>query len=159
MIQYWTNLNERERLLGSLGALILIIYLFYRLIYAPLSGAVHNKSLELLEKQSTLSWMKEVQQQIKKEIPLQRISNAKLLSLIDNQLREGDLKQFAYQLQQTNTGEIQLSFEKVPFNSLLNWLWKLQNHFTITLKQLNAEKVDLAGMTKLNLIISTATAS
>lgn len=155
MMQYWNNLNDRERLLLSLGLSIVAIYLIYLLIYAPLSKSVHHKSLQLLEKQDTLTWMKKINGEIQKETPAELISNTKLLSLVDSQLREGELKNFSHQLQQTNSGEIQLSFDEAPFNAFLAWLWSLQSTYSIALKQLNLEKTNTPGMIKLNLIIST----
>lgn len=155
MMQYWNNLNERERLLLGVGISIIMIYLFYLLIYSPLSNAVQTKALQLSEKQSTLAWMKDVHKQIKKETASLCISNTKLLSLIDNQLREEALKKFPYQLQQTSSGEIQLSFERVPFNLFLSWLWKLHKDYSITLKQLDAGKTETPGIIHLNIVITT----
>lgn len=154
MRNYWNNLNERERWMASIGSLCILFYLFYLLLYSPLTTAVSNKAAQLSEKQQTLAWMQQVRQQPKKQKVQQSINNAKLLTLIGNQLGTGSLRRFPYQLQQTGTGDIQLSYELVPFNQFLSWFWTLNNNYAIVLKQFSAERTSTAGVVKLQLVIT-----
>jgi general secretion pathway protein M len=156
MRQYWQNLNEREQLMVSVTAACLFFYLIYLLLYSPLETAVTNKLAELQEKKETLSWMQQVRQQpLSSKIP-QPTSNAKILTLIDSQLNNGPLKPFHYQLQQTGGGDIELSFEQVPFAPFLLWLWNLTRDYAITLKQFSAERTGTPGMVKLIVTITTS---
>lgn len=154
MITYWHNLNEREKWMVGIGALCLLFYLFYILLYSPLTSAVNEKAKQLIEKQETLAWMQTVRQQPKNQKVPQMINNAKLLALIGNQLNSGSLRQFPYQLQQTGPGDIQLSFDQVPFSQFLSWLWALGNDYAITLKQFSAERTETPGVVKLMVIIT-----
>ncbi|WP_083852274.1 type II secretion system protein GspM [Legionella tunisiensis] len=61
---------------------------------------------------------------------------------------------FPYQLQQTGAGDIQLSYELVPFNHFLSWLWTLNNNYAIVLKQFSAERTPTAGVVKLQIVIT-----
>lgn len=154
MRNFWNNLNERERWMVGIGSLFVLFYLFYLLLYSPLTTAVSNKTAQLSEKQQTLTWMQQVRQQSKKQKVQQSISNAKLLTLIGNQLGTGSLRFFPYQLQQTGAGDIQLSYELVPFNHFLSWLWTLSNHYGIVLKQFSAERTPTTGVVKLQIVIT-----
>ncbi|KTD23572.1 general secretion pathway protein M [Legionella lansingensis] len=154
-MNYWNNLNERERWMVGITAVCVLFYLFYLLIYSPLTTAVDSKSGQLKEKKETLTWMQQARQQPKNKKNPQVISNAKLLALIDGQLTSSTLKRFTYQLQQTGSGDVQLSFDQVPFNSFLSWLWTLTNNYAITLKQFSAEKTDTPGVVKLTVLIAT----
>ncbi|STX39098.1 type II secretion system protein GspM [Legionella feeleii] len=154
MRNFWNNLNERERWMVGIGSLFALFYLFYLLLYSPLTTAVSNKTAQLSEKQQTLTWMQQVRQQPKKQKVQQSISNAKLLTLIGNQLGTGSLRIFPYQLQQTSSGDIQLSYELVPFNYFLSWLWTLNNNYAIVLKQFSAERTPTAGVVKLQIVIT-----
>lgn len=151
---YWNNLNERERWMAGAGLLILFLYLFYLLAYSPLANMVNTKSNQLAEKQETLIWMEQVRHKPKDRKPIQLITNTKLLALIGNQLSNNSLKPFAYQLQQRGSGDIQLSFERVPYNLFLSWLWTLGNDYSITLKQFTVEHSNTPGVVKLLLIIT-----
>ncbi|KTC81592.1 type II secretion system protein GspM [Legionella brunensis] len=155
MISYWNNLNQRERWMVGIAIACIVFYLFYLFIYSPLTTAVSSKTLQLQEKRETLAWMQQIQHQPQnKKIP-QPITNAKLLTLIGSQLNNGSLRKFVYQLQQTGPGDIQLSFEQIPFIPFLTWLWALTNDYAIVLKQFSAERTETPGVVKLTIIIAT----
>jgi len=151
---YWHNLNERERWMAMAGSVCLLIFLFYELIYSPLAATVESKSKELNEKQQTLVWMQQVRQLPKKQKTEQLISNTKLLALMGNQLSSNSLQKFPYQLQQTGAGDIQLSYDRVPYNQFLPWLWSLSNDYAIALKQFSAERTETSGIVKLTMVIT-----
>ena len=154
MKAYWSQLNERERWMVGLGAMFCVIYLFYMLIYAPLARAVHNQSQQLLEKQETLVWMQQVRQQYKAKTAPQTLTSSKLLTVLDEQLNKTSFKHFPYQLQQTGASDIQLSFDKVPYQALMSWIWSLNEKYTLSIKQLNVERTDVPGVVKLMIVIS-----
>lgn len=154
IMNYWNNLNERERWMASLGSVFTLFYLLYLLIYSPLSSAVSTQGKQLVEKQMTLAWMEQVRQQPKNQKTLLAISNAKLLALIGNQLSDKAFSQFTYQLQQTGPGDIQISFERVPYKMLLDWLWKLNSDYAITLKQFSVEHSDTPGVVKVLVVLA-----
>lgn len=151
---HWHNLNERERWMAAIGSICVLIYLFYLLVYSPLTTAVNNKSKEFKEKQETLTWIQQVRQQPRSQKRAQAITNAKLLALIGNQLNSNSLQKFVYQLQQTGTGDIQLSYDRVPYNPFLSWLWSLSNDYVLTFKQFSAERTETPGIVKLMVVIS-----
>ncbi|ASQ46598.1 type II secretion system protein GspM [Legionella clemsonensis] len=154
MSNYWNNLNERERWMVGIAAFCVIFYLFYLFIYSPLTISVETKTQQLQEKKETLAWMQQVRNQSTQRRAPQAITSSKLLALLGNQLSTGELHRFTYQLQQTGQGEIQLSFEQVPFNQFLSWLWKLFNDYALSLKQFSAERTDTSGMVKLTVVIA-----
>lgn len=150
---YWNNLNERERWMASIGSVCAFFYLFYLLVYSPLSSAVATQSKQLIEKKEILAWMEQIRQQPKLQ-KAQTLSNTKLLALIGKQLNDKAFKAFPYQLQQTGPGDIQLSFDRIPYKQLLAWLWTLNKDYAITLKQFIAERSDAAGLVKITLLIA-----
>lgn len=154
MINYWNNLNERERWMVGIATVCVIFYLFYLFIYSPLTTAVATKFQQLQEKKETLAWMQQVRNRPTTQKTPQTITSSKLLALIGNQLNTGELRRFTYQLQQTGQGEIQLSFDQVPFSPFLSWLWKLSNDYALNLKQFNAERTETSGVVKLTLIVA-----
>ena len=153
MNQYWQNLNERERWMVILAGGTTIIYLIYLLVYSPLVTAVQNKTEQLIDKRETLQWLQQVRSQAKTE-KKKTLSNSKLLTLIDQQLKSNKSLNFPHNIQQTNTGDIQLTFDRVPFNLFMQWLGELNHHYNLRIQQLQIEKLDTAGMVKLQSIIS-----
>lgn len=149
MKAYWNNLNERERWLLGAGGVVCFCYLLYLLIFAPLIQAVHDKSQQLIEKKETLAWMQQAHQQHKTGNTPKTLSKGKLLSELANQLKSTPFHHRPYQLQQTGTGEIQLSFDKIPYNAFVAWLWSMSQRYVFTIKQFNTERTSTPGVVKL----------
>jgi general secretion pathway protein M len=155
MKAYLSTLNEREKGMLIVGLICLILYCYYWFLYAPLSNQVNQKSLQLVEKTSTLTWMKTVKLQRQKFKPKQVVDNSQLLTILARELKKEFSVKFPYQLQQTGAGDIQLTFDAVPFNLFIGWLKKLNERYAITLKQLNAEHTPTAGVAHI-LVLLTA---
>lgn len=156
MKQYWQSLNDRERLMLGMASATLIIYLFYMFLFAPLNTAVDEKTERYVSKLQTLQWMEAARKNFKQGPVKSQISNSQLLSLMAQQLKEKELKSFNYQLEQTGSGEIQLSFDEVPVRLLLSWLRNIDKHYQIEVKQMNLEKKDKPGIAKVLLVINSA---
>ena len=154
LLAQWKNLNEREKWSVALGGIFCGVYLFYLTIYSPLTRAVASKEQQLQEKRETLAWMQKIQQQYRQTNPVtKKINNSKLLSLIATELSKSTFKTFTYQMQQTGAGDIQISFETVPYNAFITWLWEITHQYTIRLKELHIEHSATPGLVKLNLLI------
>ncbi|AHE66507.1 type II secretion system protein GspM [Legionella oakridgensis] len=154
MKTYWDNLNDRERWMLGVGVVSCFFYLFYLLFYAPLVNAVKERTQQVAEKKETLVWMQQVRRQYKVSKAPNTLSHTELLTLLAKQLNHPSFQQFPYQLQQTGAEDIQLSFERVPFNVFLNWLWSLNKRYAILIKQFNVERSDTQGVVKLQVVIA-----
>lgn len=148
---YWSHLTERERWAVGIGVICCFVYLVYLLFYSPLTNAVRSKSQQLAEKRETLEWM---QQQHKTEKTPQTLTSSKLLTVLADQLNTISFKHFPYHLQQTGASDIQLTFDKVPYNAFMAWMWSINDHYTISIKQLNVERTDTPGIVKLMIVIA-----
>ncbi|MDX1837333.1 type II secretion system protein M [Legionella taurinensis] len=153
MIAYWQNLNERERWMVVIAALAVMVYGFYLFIYSPLTTAVSTRTQQLKEKSETLVWMQGIKRQGGQQSP-KAIDNSKLLSIIASQLSNKTFSPFPYQLEQTGVGDIQLSFEQVPYAAILRWLWALNSDYTVTLKQIRMDKTNTPGVVKLMVLLA-----
>ncbi len=154
MKSHWTNLNTRERLVLGFGGVCCFLLLLYLLILAPLSNAVHDKSQQLIEKQTTLAWMQKARQQHKTAAAPQTLSSAKLLTVLAVQLKSTSFHHFPYQLQQTGSGDIQLSFENVPYNAFVTWLWSVSKRYAFTIKQLTVARTESSGVVNVMVMIT-----
>ena len=148
MKTYWDNLNDREQKMLVLGGIFFIVLVMYSLLYAPLIRSISDKKNELHEKQETLVWMQQVLQQRNTLKTPEILSNSKLLSVLAEQLKSTSFHAFPYQLQQMGTGDIQLSFDQVPYNAFVTWLWSVRQNYAFSIKQFNAERTATLGVTK-----------
>ena len=147
---FWTNLSERDKLMLTVGGVVLSVYLFYVAIYSPLTTAVEAKSKQWIEKTETLEWMRQ-QDQMKH---VSKLAEGNLLTLFSNELKRSSFSQFQYQLQQAGDSHIQLSFNEVPFNDFLTWLRRLNEEYTMEITEFSATSGKTQGIVKLRLIVT-----
>lgn len=154
---YWDNLTYRERTLVVTGIGCLLLYLFYSFLYSPITTAVKQRTQQFQEKQKTLRWMQQVRPYANAENHSQPTSTTKLFALVSSQLNKSTFQQFAYQLQQTEAGALQLTYENVPLNLFLSWLWQLHHNHSILIKQFTVMRTQTAGVVKLTVVIAAKT--
>lgn len=153
MMQYWNNLTDRERWLLVIGGIVSSIFLFYLLVFLPLVDGVHHKTQLLIEKKNTLSFLINAQKQQKTVKKVHVLKQSQLLTVLTEQLTHSSFNQSMYQVQQTASGDIQLSFDAVPFNPLIHWLWAINQQYSLVIKQLHVERTPVSGVVKIVLII------
>ncbi|MCH9755726.1 MAG: type II secretion system protein M [Gammaproteobacteria bacterium] len=150
---FWDGLNERERRAACVGVVGVLLYLAYA-IYSPLKQAVLDNTTELTEKKATLAWMKVAKARFKpqKKGP-EALDGSKGLTVFSEALSKASFHEYPYQLQQMPDGALQLSFDSVPYNDFLKWLWSMGQRYTIVIKTLNAEQTDTQGLVRLTIIV------
>ncbi|HCK8785462.1 TPA: GspM family type II secretion system protein LspM [Legionella pneumophila] len=156
MKTYLNTLNDREKWMVIVAGVSLFIYGYYLLLYAPLSNQVNQKSTQLIEKTETLEWMKQVRMQKRSAIRKESVDNSQLLTILASQLKNNKTLNFPYQLQQTGSGDVQLTFDAVPFQNFIQWLAKINEVYSISIKQFDVEKTSIPGVTRLMIILSTS---
>lgn len=154
MKDYFNNLNDREKWMVLGGGVCLLVFIYYALLYSPLSTAVSQKSAQLIEQAETLEWMKKVRQEGVSTQKKQKVTNSQLLTLIATQLKMDKSLNAPFKLEQTSSGEVQLSFDAVPFNLFVTWFAKINRNYSFTIKQFDIEKSKTAGVTKLMIIVN-----
>ena len=154
LFQFWNQLNDRERYLLLWGGVCFGLYLAYA-TYASLAEAVMANTQSLLEKKETLAWIKQAEKQISsKQTGSAVLDKSKGLTVLSEQLKTASFHAFSYQLQQLNEDELQLSFEKVPYNAFLTWLSSTSKKYNITIKAFHVDRTDTRGLVKLTVIIA-----
>lgn len=154
--KYFDQLNDRERIISLLGIFFLVCFLFYFVIYSPLASSVRQKQNLLQDKKDTYAWMTEVSNNhMNVKLP-EILTSAQSLSVISSELKKSNLQKFAYQLEQTTFGDIQLNFEKVPYNDFVTWLWKFSGKYGLSIKEFSATNKNSDGLIAVKLVLSSS---
>jgi general secretion pathway protein M len=82
------------------------------------------------------------------------VTSTQFLTILDDRLAKTPFKQFNYQLQQTESGDIKLSYDEVPFTAFIDWLRAFNQEYAFTTKQLTAQSTDTTGVVKLMVIFA-----
>ena len=96
--------------------------------------------------------MLHVQQNYHEEKKPQKVASSNLLSILTEVLDQASFNRFAYQLEQTATGDIQLSFENVPYNGFMEWLRDQSAQYTLSIKNLDVTKTNINGVVTVSVI-------
>ncbi|HVT62387.1 MAG TPA: type II secretion system protein M [Legionellaceae bacterium] len=154
MKDYWHQLNEREQMAVMIAGICLGLYLLYALVFSPLMTSVERARVEWQEKKETLIWMRAAEKNYTKEKKPQTVTAQNLLSVLTKLLTAASFHHFPYQLAQTATGEIQLTFEQVPYNAFILWLQDQTTHYTLTIKTMDINQTDTPGIVKVMVMFS-----
>ena len=151
---YIEQLNTRERNMLMVAGVFLAFYLFYALIYSPISNTVARKKMILAENKNTLLWMEDVYAKYHGLKQPEVLTSEKLLTLLSNQLKASKLKNTKYQIEQMNTGDISISFQEVSYNELMQWLWNFCGKHALSIKQFTANSKRAAGVVSATVVLS-----
>jgi general secretion pathway protein M len=152
-IHHVSQLNTRERWILGVGGAFLGGLLFYLVVLSPISHSVREQSKQLSEKNATLAWLKQVRLQRRAIHVPEALSNSALLTVLAHQLKTASFHSLPYQLEQTGSGDIQLSFDEVPYHAVLSWLWTMSKQYQFSIKQLDVERGKTSGVVKFLLVI------
>lgn len=151
--QFWEGLSERDQYALLIGGIVLGLYLAYA-IYAPLRNAVLDNMRDLSGKRAILAWMKAAEARF---TPGQKnkktLAGASGLTVFSNALNQTALHELPYQLQQLESGGLQLAFEAVPYHVFLTWLWSMEARYVLEVKTCHVEKTDTPGIVSLSITI------
>ena len=148
----WKELSERDRYVAIFGILLLTVYLLYVLIYAPLFNAIESNHNKLFTQRDTLEWMSNVPRgKLMNQAHVTK-SSTQILAIMSQQLANSVFKADHYQLQQLGNNDLQLSFDQVPYNKFIEWLWTFTEKNHLSIRQFNVEKTKLVGAVKLQVI-------
>lgn len=153
---YWASLNDRERWVTAGGVLCVCLYLYYLLLYAPLASHLQQARQRYQEQQDTLLWMRQQAPLLRKnttKIP-DSLTSGQLLTQLSSQLRQISLQNFPAQLQQTTSGDIAITFEKIPMQIFLDWLWRMNQRYAISIKQCVFDSTEVAGLVKVQAVLA-----
>lgn len=150
---FFEQLNDRERVLLMLASALLVVYLLYAILYSPLASKVAQKKLLLVEQQQVLQWMQAQSLQFKNLKKKQKLGSDEVLSVISEMIKKSNLNNFPYQLEQTNSDDIQLIFDEVPYIYFIAWLKDFVNTYAISVKQLSINNKSTQGMVDVKILM------
>ncbi len=156
MMNFWKKLSERDQWVLGLGLVCITFYLILEIIVFPLSKAVDTRILAVKEKQTLLTWMERVRLTSGEHKAPAHLDASKLLSALSEGLDKTSFHSFPHQLQQTGDEELQLTFDTVPYNAYITWLFSMRKQYAFSIKQLNVKETKTPGVVNAILVITVA---
>ncbi len=129
-LNWWNNLNQREKLLIGFGVPLLLVVVFYLYMWQPVSKELSQLRLKVPENTATLAWMNHQLAGLKQSSaskPSQN-QNQPLLTVIEQVAIRSRVKDAIQRVQPGNDGSVEIWFQEAVADQLFNWIEQLSGN-------------------------------
>ena len=158
MKDWWNNLQTREQNMVLIATIVVALFLFYSVAWAPLVRARDNKRMQVENNQQLLSWMQakstEVKQ-LKLTNPniLRSDGKRSLLAIVDSLANRLGLRAAIRQIQPDGPHAATVWIDEIDFDALSTMLGQLDKNSNVVVSEANITKFDKVGLVKARLIL------
>jgi len=143
--KYWEGLEQRERLILSVGGVVVSLILIYALIWQPWHKSLNSMKKEIQPLRSDLVWIRQHAEIIKNGG--QATSNLQgqdqsLLSVIQSTAKKGRVDGAIKQMTPNNDDEVRVVLEDVNFNNWVKWVDELFLKYGVKIQQVKADRIE-----------------
>ncbi|MEJ2609626.1 MAG: type II secretion system protein M [Candidatus Thiodiazotropha sp.] len=157
MKQWWSSKSPQEHLAIIIGSLAVLVLLFYLAIWRPFSQNLEKKVVLVKSQESTLQWMQENSNLIKRMQARQGSKRGKtneaLLTLVDRTAKSIRLREQIQRIKPQGDNKVQLWVEEASFDLLIRWLGQLTQDYALEIESLNIDRQDAPGLVNARLVL------
>ena len=129
MRERWQQLQNRERGLIVLAAVVIVLVLLWTFVWEPLQQSSQDNRARIAEQQSLLLWLESIEPEVQRLRAEQNartgIGNRSPISLIDQTARAAGLAGALQRIEPASSNQVRVVFEQVEFAGLMEWLSSL----------------------------------
>ena len=145
MMEWWNNLQARERIIVAGGAGLVIAAVIYLFVWTPIMDSRDNKKMRVDNKRETLAWMmqkkKEVEQlkRVNPNLFNQVADKRSLLAIVDTGAKQMGVRTSITRIEPNGEEVVQIWLENMVFDRLIVLLGELdrRNHIQVSDVALN----------------------
>jgi general secretion pathway protein M len=140
-LQQWFNgLESRERLIVSIGAIVVGLTLLYLLIWEPVAKAHQHREADLALSRQLANRIERLPAQDAKNAGGGSSRGLSLLSAVDQASKTGTLNKPLSRIQPEGDTEVKIWIEGVSFDALVRWIDQLHQRDGIIVRAAQIEK-------------------
>lgn len=154
--QWFGDLQDRERVLVSLGAVVVIVTVLF-LATQPLFSATEKARQRVAEKTTDLATLRNASGEVER-LGGERITSAgqPLVVIIDRSSSSAQLSSYLKRNQPDGDNAIRVTFEGAPFNGIVDFLGDLQTTHGLALSSATLNKAQAEGTVNASLTLVRA---
>lgn len=161
MKEWFASLEQRERRLVMAGAVLLGFMLMYVAVWEPITNKVNTLRVSTLEQASTLRWMRQAAQEVKKlrgsgGNRAKATSGQSLLSTVDSTAKSGRLGAALKRVQPDGESRVRVWMEAASFDDVMRWLVLLDTRYSIQVENSVFEMKQEPGRVDARLVFEAA---
>jgi general secretion pathway protein M len=162
MKEWFASLEQRERHLVTGGAVLLGLMLMYLMVWEPLTNTVDKLRVSTTEQGSTLQWMRQAAQEVKKlrgsgSNRGKSTGGQSLLSVIDRTAKSGRLGAALKRVQPDGEKRVRVWMEAANFDDVIRWLVLLDTRYGVSIENSVFEVKQEPGRVDARLVFEAAT--
>ena len=162
MKEWYASLEKRERHLVMSGAALLVLMLMYVAVWEPLTNTVDNLRVSTEEQSSTLRWMRQSAQELKKlrgsgGNRVKSTGGKSLLSVVDQAAKSGRLGTALKRVQPDGEQRVRVWMEAASFDDVMRWLVLLDTRYGVQVESSVFEMKQEPGRVDARLVFEAAT--
>ena len=155
MKEWFENLNSRERLIVTGGAVVVGLILFWSIVLNPIYSGVDQMSQRIETKRVLIGWMQTAAAEIKAagNVPVADTVGQSLVVVIARSAKQAGLEKALSQNQPIGEDGIRVRLERAPFDTIVNWLAQLQSGNGLDLESASFERLTTAGTVNASIVL------
>lgn len=161
MKEWLAGLEQRERHLVISGAVLLGLMLLYVIVWEPLTSKVDALRVSTTEQASTLRWMRQTAQEVKKLRGsggrAKSMGGQSLLSVVDRTAKSGRLGTALKRVQPDGEKRVRVWMEAASFDDVMRWLVLLDTRYGVSIENSVFEMKQESGRVDARLVFEAAT--
>jgi len=155
--QWWQTLVYRERIVVSVLAIVVILFMFQSLILKPLYQARDNAQNSVNKQAELLQWMKQkgaLAKQLKRTSPIQsQVKGVSISQRINTTAKRTKIE--INRFQTSGDTSVQVWLDSVDFSKLLLWLNTLQSKNGVHIESVAISETSKAGFVSVRSTLTT----
>lgn len=138
--QLFNGLEERERLMVSIGALIVGITLLYLIVWEPMAKAHLRREADLAAARQLATRIELLAGQVRSNPGSGASRGLSLLAAVDQASKSGVLNRPLTRIQPEGDAEVKVWLEAISFESLVRWIAQMQMRDGIVVRSAQIER-------------------
>lgn len=160
MKAWFIALTQRERNLVLFMVAVLVLFLFYMLVFEPISSRYEQNKKNVASANVTLEWMRSASVKVKQlgggKLASPQTKNKKfILGVVDRSVRKSGLDKAMKRVQPEGNSAVRVWFERAAFDDLINWLATIESKNALFVNEINIEETDTAGLVNVRLLLDS----
>jgi len=153
--EQWDALNQRERLVVSLLAAVVVFALIMLVIYLPLVKKRDEAQLRYESNVELLTWMSSVAPQIKQQASSGSASAQSAQAIMNTVNQTAQANQLKLdRIQPEGKNNLRVWIQDASFDAMMRWLVDLQNNSGIVVNNINIDSGKSSGTISARVVLS-----
>lgn len=161
MKDWFDKLEPKERMMLAVGGVVLVLFLIYALVLAPIRSGYHALEQGVAEQRDTLAWMQGSAQTIQRlrsssGTAAQGLGGRSLLAVTDSTARAGGLGDALKRVEPEGSNSVRVWLDGAPFDVLVRWLGTLSTRHGVDANSVTLERSEVAGRVNARMTLEAA---